>query len=80
MKELDCIFIVFGSKCNEDWSNYRSLATKVIPNIGDEIRIDSKWWKVIRKMIDYTQVDCYTEIDDPGRGGEIVTIFVEQQF
>lgn len=78
MKELDCIFIVYGKTVNNDFSNIKSLKTKVIPNIGDTIVAFGERLKVIDRYIDYTQVEKY-DLDDPGRGGEGCYIFVEKK-
>lgn len=54
MKELDCIFIVYGKTVNSDFSNIKVLKTKVIPNIGDTICVFGERLKVINRLIDYT--------------------------
>ena len=79
MKELDCIFLVYGTSVNSDFSNIKSLKTKVIPNIGDTIVVFGKRLKVIDRCFDYTQVEKY-DIDDSGRGGECVYLFVKPIF
>lgn len=76
MKELDCIFIVYGKTANHDFSNIKSLNTKVIPNIGDTIVAFGERLKVIDRYIDYTQVEIY-DLDDPGRGGEYCYVMVK---
>lgn len=73
---MNVIFIVFGNKANSDLSNIRSLATKVIPQVGDKIYFDKKHLKVTGRMIDYSQVEDY-DLDNPHRGSEIIYIFVE---
>lgn len=78
MKELEHIFIIYGKTANNDFSNIRSVTTKVIPNIGDTICVFGERLKVINRLIDYTQVEKYTELDHPDRGGESVYVFVEK--
>lgn len=80
MKELDCIFLVYGTSVNSDFSNIKSLKTKVIPNINDTIVAFGKRLKVIDRYIDYTQVEKYNDLDDSGRGGECVYLFVKPIF
>lgn len=70
-----CIMLVFGDKIEKDFSNVTSIATKIIPNVGEEITLKSGWYKVKRKLINYINVEEY-ELDDKGRGGELVYIFV----
>ena len=70
-----CIFIVFGGKIEKDFSNVKSIDTKVVPNIGDEIALKSGWYKVKRKLINYTQVEEY-DLDSSERGGESIYIFI----
>jgi hypothetical protein len=35
MKNLNCIFIVFGKQINKEFDNLKTINTKVIPNVGD---------------------------------------------
>ena len=70
-----CIFIVFGKSIEEDFSNVSTIDTKIIPNVGEEIVLKSGWYKVKRKLINYINVQGY-ELDDKGRGGELIYIFV----
>jgi hypothetical protein len=73
---MNGIFIVFGNKANSDFSNIRSLATKVIPQVGDKIYFDKKHLKVTGRMINYSQVEDY-DLGDADRGSEMIYIFVE---
>lgn len=76
MKELNCIFIVFGTKIDKDLSNVRSINTTIIPIVGDCIFAFGKSREVIGRMIDYRNVEDY-RLDDEGRGGEYVYIYVK---
>lgn len=69
------IFVVFGDKIEKDFSNVKTINTKVIPSLGDEIRLVSGLYQVKRKLIDYYGVEGY-ELDNPDRGGERIYIFV----
>ena len=62
-------------KIEKDFSNVKSIDTKVVPNIGEEISLKSGWYKVKRKLINYTQVEGY-DLDSSERGGESIYIFV----
>ena len=73
--KVKCIFIVFGDKIKKDFSNVKSIDTKVVPNIGEEISLKSGWYKVKRKLINYIQVEEY-DLDSSERGGESIYIFV----
>ena len=75
MKELDCIFVVFG-EMKADFSNIKSIETKVIPNIGESIVVNKQRWKVTDKVINYRNVENYS-YEDEGRGGELCYIFVK---
>lgn len=75
---MDSIFIVFGNNVNSDFSNVKSLTTRIIPNKDEKFVFDRKKYLVIDKIIDYTQVEHYNNIDDPERGQEIIYIFVER--
>lgn len=72
---MDCM-LVFGKEIKEDFSNVRVLKTKQIPNIGECLTIKTGVFKVIGKMIDYRQVENY-DIDEDGRGGELIYIYVK---
>jgi hypothetical protein len=73
---MNGIFIVFGNKANSDLSNIKSLSTKVIPQVGDNIYFDKKHLTVTGRMINYSQVEDY-DLGDPDRGSEMIYIFVE---
>jgi len=73
----DCIFIVFGAIINKDFSNVKSIATKVVPNIGESILFEKISYKVTDKNINYTSVEDFDDIDDPDRGKETIWIFVK---
>ena len=77
MKYLDNIFIVFGKEMKEDFSNIKTINTRIIPNTGDNIALKDGIYKVLSRTIDYRQVQDYTK-DDSGRGGEYIYIFVEK--
>lgn len=70
-----CIFIVFGTNIKKDFSNVKTIDTKVVPNIGEEIYFDKNWHKVRRKLINYSQVENH-DIDSPDRGKEMIYIFI----
>lgn len=70
-----CIFIVFGNEVNKDFTNIKTINTKVVPNVGDEISLKNGWFRVKRKLINYTQVEDF-ELDSLERGGESIYIFV----
>ena len=69
------IFLVFGDKIKEDFSNVKSIDTTIVPNIGEELVLKSGWYKVRRKSINYMHVEDY-ELDSTERGGEMIYIFV----
>lgn len=70
------IFLVFGTKLNNDLDNVQVLNSIIIPNTDDTISFDSKRWKVIGKHISYSNVQEYEYFDDPDRGAELIYIFV----
>lgn len=70
-----CITLVFGNFINKDFSNVKSIDTKIIPNIGEEINTKEGVLKVKRKVIDYKNVEDY-DLDSLERGGEFIYIFV----
>lgn len=76
--EVDTLFIVFGKSLEIDLSNIKSIKTKVIPNIGEEIVYDRKPYIVRRKTINYTHVQGY-DFDEysEGRGKEEIFIMVD---
>ena len=76
MKNLNCIFIVFGNHIQDDPSNLKSINTKVIPLTGDTIALNSGIYTVIGRCINYTQVQNY-QPDSKERGGEVIYIFVK---
>ena len=69
------IFIVFGEEVAKDFSNIKSIQTKVIPNIGEEIIFEGILYKVHRKVINYKHVEDY-DLKDKDRGKEMICIFV----
>ena len=71
----NCIFIVFGKEVNNNLSNVKSIATKVVPNIGETITMQRELYRVIDKNINYSSVEDY-DIDEEGRGKETIWIFV----
>jgi len=77
MKKLDSIFLVYGDKIDEKWSNVKSLDTKVVPNIGETLMMTAGSYRVIDKVIDYRQVSGY-DGSSPDRGGELVYIFIRK--
>lgn len=72
------IFIVFGTKVNNKRDNVTAIKTLVVPNIGEQLYFDKKHYRVIDKVISYQQVFNYTELDNPDRGGEMITLFVKE--
>lgn len=40
--KVNCIFVVFGNTLAEDFSNMKSISTRIIPNIGDTIVVKKK--------------------------------------
>lgn len=70
-----CIMLVFGNEIAKDFSNVKSIDTKIIPNVGEEIVIAKGLFKVKRKIINYKNVEEY-ELDHPHRGGELIYIFI----
>lgn len=69
------IMVIFGDTINKDFSNVKTIDTKIIPNVGEEIVLKSGLYKVKRKLINYLNVEEY-ELDSPERGGEAIYIFV----
>lgn len=69
------IFLVFGKEIKKDFSNVKSIDTKVIPNIGEEIVLKDGVYKVHRKLINYVNIQDY-DLKEEGRGGEMIYIFV----
>lgn len=79
IKTVDGYFLVLGNSVNKDYSNIKVIKTTVIPNVGDIIAFKNKVVrKVTGKMINYTQVEDYNELDDPDRGCEMIHIFTEK--
>ncbi len=70
-----CIFIVFGDEVDVNFSNVKSIDTKVVPNIGEEINIKKGLFEVRRKVISYKNVEEH-DLSSPERGGELIYIFV----
>ena len=56
MKYLDNIFIVFGKEMKKDFSNIKTIDTRIIPNTGDNIALKDGVYKVLSRTIDYRQV------------------------
>ena len=71
-----CIFIVFGKHVEKDFSNVKSIVTKVVPNIGESIIFEKGLYRVKDKNINYTSVEGFDDIDDVDRGKETIWIFV----
>lgn len=71
--------IVFGSEINENLSNIKVIESLIIPNINDIIFYDKKHYLVINKMINYQQILNY-ELNQNGRGREMIYIFVKHNF
>ena len=73
----NCIFIVFGRVVNKDFSNVKSIITKVVPNIGESIIFEKILYRVTDKNINYTSVEDFDDINDVDRGKETIWIFVK---
>lgn len=76
MKNLDNIFVVFGSNIESTFENVKSINTKVIPGIGDFISLKEGLYKVESRLIDYKQVQGYDK-NSTERGGEMIYLFVK---
>jgi hypothetical protein len=72
----NCIFIVFGQFVERDFSNVKSVVTKVVPNIGERIFFEGYKYKVHDKLINYTSVEDFDDMEDSRRGKEVIWIFV----
>lgn len=70
-----CITLVFGNEIDKDFSNVKTIDTKIVPNVGEEIMIKQGLFKVKRKIINYKNVEDY-DLDSSERGGEMIYIFV----
>lgn len=70
-----CIFLVFGQEVDKDLSNLKTINTKVVPNVGEEIIFRGGLYKVKRKVINYSQVENHA-IDSDERGKEMIYIFI----
>lgn len=69
-------FIVFGKDINKDFSNIKSIESLIIPNIGETIIYRNEHYKINNKIISYQMVEGY-ELNQEGRGGEMVWVFVD---
>ncbi len=69
------IMLVFGNEIDNDFSNVKSIDTKIVPNVGEEIAINKGLFKVKRKVINYKNVEDY-DLDSSERGGEKIYIFI----
>lgn len=72
------IFVVFGEEIDKEFSNIKTIDTKVVPNIGEQIAISRTAYKVVNKLIDYSSVEDY-ELKDVDRGRERIYIFVKNR-
>ena len=69
-------FIVFGKDVNKDFSNIKAIESLIIPNIGETIIYGNNHYKINNKIISYNEVQDY-ELNQEGRGGEMIWVFVD---
>lgn len=75
--KVSSIFVIFDDVIAEDFSNMQTINTRVIPNIGDTIRVRSNNYLVTNRVIVYSHVEGY-ELNDPDRGSEVIFIYVKK--
>lgn len=73
----NCIFLVFGNEVKKDFSNVKSITTKVVPNIGESIIIFKEQYTVVSKNINYSSVEDYDNLNDADRGKETIWIYLK---
>ena len=69
------IFIVYGDEIKDDMTNVEVVETNIIPNVGEYISLSRGTYIVLKKIVDYKQVEAYI-IGNPERGEERIFIFV----
>lgn len=68
--------IVFGKDVNKNFSNIKAIESLIIPNIGETIIYGNEYYKINDKVISYQQVQDY-KLNQEGRGGEMIWVFVD---